>query len=88
MDLPLDPVLVSFCSSFLIFTILAQVALTDEVFDLILQVIARRRGMSMGVVVYAELFFVSTYFPAFTEEEFEKVIDDYNNRDRRFGGIK
>lgn len=37
---------------------------------------------------YAELCFVDTYFPDFTEEEFEKVIDEYNNRDRRFGNIK
>lgn len=37
---------------------------------------------------YAELVFVDTYFPDFNYEEFEKVIDIYNNRDRRFGNIK
>ncbi len=37
---------------------------------------------------YAELVFVDTYFPDFNYEEFEKTIDIYNNRDRRFGNIK
>ena len=37
---------------------------------------------------YAEFVFVKTYFPAFTIEEFEEVIKEYQNRDRRFGGIK
>ena len=37
---------------------------------------------------YAELEFVKTYFPAFTKEEFETVINDYQNRDRRFGSAK
>lgn len=37
---------------------------------------------------YAELVFVDTYFPDFTYEKFEEVIDMYNNRDRRFGNIK
>lgn len=37
---------------------------------------------------YAELVFIDTYFPDFNYEEFEKVIDIYNNRDRRFGNIK
>ena len=37
---------------------------------------------------YAELFFVDTYFPSFTIEKFEEVIDQYNNRNRRFGDIK
>lgn len=37
---------------------------------------------------YAEFSFPKTYFPDFTEEEFDKIIDDYGKRDRRFGGIK
>ncbi len=35
---------------------------------------------------YAEMYFPSVYFPDFSQEEFEKSIDIYNNRDRRFGG--
>lgn len=37
---------------------------------------------------YAEFYFPKTYFPAFTEEEFDKAILEYTSRDRRFGGIK
>lgn len=38
-------------------------------------------------ISYAELCFTPTYFPALTTEELDKLIDSYNNRDRRFGGI-
>ncbi len=37
---------------------------------------------------YSEFYFTDTLFPDFDEKEFEKAIDSYNNRDRRFGGIK
>lgn len=37
---------------------------------------------------YAEFLFVDTYFPDFTEEEFDKAIKEYYNRDRRFGNVK
>lgn len=37
---------------------------------------------------YAEFYFPETYFPAFKNEDFDKAIEAYNNRDRRFGGIK
>lgn len=37
---------------------------------------------------YAELYFVDTYFPDFDTKEFDKAIEYFNNRDRRFGGIK
>lgn len=36
---------------------------------------------------YAELYFPEVAFPDFTKQEFDKAIDKYNNRDRRFGGI-
>lgn len=35
---------------------------------------------------YAELYFTNTYFPAFSKEEFEKAIDEFDKRNRRFGG--
>ena len=35
---------------------------------------------------YAELYFPDTKFPDFSEEDFDKAIEEYNNRDRRFGG--
>lgn len=37
---------------------------------------------------YAEMYFPETLFPDFNREEFDKALDVYNNRDRRFGGIK
>ena len=39
-------------------------------------------------MVYAELYFVDTYFPDFLESEYEKALIYFSNRDRRFGGIK
>lgn len=35
---------------------------------------------------YAELYFPNVYFPDFNRNEFEKAIDVYNKRNRRFGG--
>lgn len=37
---------------------------------------------------YAEMYFPEVCFPAFDKEEFEKAIDVYNSRERRFGGNK
>lgn len=34
---------------------------------------------------YSELFFVDTYWPAFTREEFDRVLAEYAERDRRHG---
>ena len=35
--------------------------------------------------VYSELFFVDTYWPSFSKKEFEEVIKQYGERERRFG---
>lgn len=35
--------------------------------------------------VYAELFFVDTLWPDFTTDELQKVLEEYSQRDRRFG---
>lgn len=37
---------------------------------------------------YSEFYFTSTLFPDFNEEELDKAIESYNNRDRRFGNAK
>lgn len=37
---------------------------------------------------YAELYFPKTYFPDFDEIEFDKALEEFKKRDRRFGGIK
>ncbi|NCN07195.1 di-trans,poly-cis-decaprenylcistransferase [Candidatus Falkowbacteria bacterium] len=36
-------------------------------------------------VVYSELFFIEPHWPAFSEEDLDKIIEDYHNRNRRFG---
>ena len=35
---------------------------------------------------YAELAFSKTYFPDLSEEEIDKILEDFSNRNRRFGG--
>jgi undecaprenyl diphosphate synthase len=37
---------------------------------------------------YAELFFVDTLWPDFTQKELEKIIKKFNKVERRFGGLK
>lgn len=37
---------------------------------------------------YSELYFTDVLWPDFNEDEFDKAIADYANRNRRFGGIK
>lgn len=37
---------------------------------------------------YAEMYFPKTLFPDFDKKEFDLALEAYNNRDRRFGGIK
>jgi undecaprenyl diphosphate synthase len=36
---------------------------------------------------YAELVFVDTFWPDFTEQEFEAALKDFERRERRFGGV-
>lgn len=35
---------------------------------------------------YAEIYFTKTYFPAFHEKEFDMALEEYQRRNRRFGG--
>ena len=37
---------------------------------------------------YSELVFLDTYWPDFNSEIFDKAICEYQNRERRFGGLK
>lgn len=39
-------------------------------------------------LAYTELYFTDVPWPDFTKEELVKAIEDYNSRDRRYGGIK
>lgn len=36
---------------------------------------------------YAEYYFPKVLFPDFNEEEFDKAIEEFNKRNRRFGGV-
>ena len=36
---------------------------------------------------YAEFYFPDTLFPDFDEKEFDKALEEYNRRNRRFGGV-
>ncbi len=37
---------------------------------------------------YAELYFTDKYWPDFDRQEFKKAIVDYQNRERRYGGLR
>ena len=37
---------------------------------------------------YSEFYVSDSYWPDFTKEEFYAAIENYKNRDRRFGGVK
>lgn len=39
-------------------------------------------------LAYAEMYFPDTYFPDFKESEFDKALEEYAKRDRRFGKNK
>ena len=36
---------------------------------------------------YAELYFPECYFPDFNESEYDKALEEFTKRDRRFGGL-
>ena len=36
---------------------------------------------------YAEMFFTSTYWPEFSENDLDDIFSDFNKRERRFGGV-
>ena len=37
---------------------------------------------------YAEMYFPKMHWPDFSKKELDKAIDIYNDRDRRYGGVK
>ena len=39
-------------------------------------------------IAYSELVFTKTYWPDFDEKQLEKVLIEFQSRDRRFGGLK
>lgn len=55
--------------------------------DLIIRTSGEQRlsGFLPWQGVYAELFFVTSYWPAFSKEEFDAVLSEYGARERRYG---
>lgn len=55
--------------------------------DLIIRTSGEQRlsGFLPWQGVYAELFFVKSYWPAFSKEELDEVIREYGARERRYG---
>lgn len=45
----------------------------------------RLSGFMLYQMEYAELFFTDTLWPAFTTKELDKILDEFNRRDRRYG---
>lgn len=45
----------------------------------------RLSGFMPWQTIYSELFFVDTYFPDFTDDKFADLVDQFSNRERRFG---
>lgn len=56
--------------------------------DLLIRTSGEQRisNFMMYELSYAELYFTEVKFPSFDREEFERAIDDFNTRNRRFGG--
>ena len=38
-------------------------------------------------IAYSELFFTPTLWPDFNKQELEKIIEDFNHRERRYGKV-
>ena len=55
--------------------------------DLIIRTSGEKRlsGFLPWQGVYSELFFINTYWPAFTKEEFLQILDEFGARERRKG---
>jgi len=39
-------------------------------------------------IAYTEFYFTPTLWPDFTQEEFMRALEDYQRRERRFGGLR
>lgn len=55
--------------------------------DLIIRTSGEKRlsGFLPWQGVYSELFFIDNYWPAFSREDFGSVLEEYGERERRFG---
>ncbi len=81
---------------------LAESPITEELFesyldtrdipdpDLLIRTSGEMRisNFLLWQIAYSELYFCEVPWPDFSKQELEKAIEDYNRRDRRFGGVK
>lgn len=58
--------------------------------DLIIRTSGEQRlsNFLMWEAAYSEFYFTDIHWPDFNEEELQKAVYTYQNRDRRFGGLK
>jgi undecaprenyl diphosphate synthase len=58
--------------------------------DLLIRTSGEQRlsNFLMWQLAYTEFYFTDVPWPAFSKEELVKAIEKYNDRDRRFGGVK
>ena len=48
----------------------------------------RISNFMLWYLAYSELYFTNVLWPDFTNEELDKAIESFRNRDRRFGAVK
>lgn len=48
----------------------------------------RLSNFMMYQLAYAEFYFTDCLFPDFNDEKFDEALQEFQNRDRRFGGLK
>ena len=57
--------------------------------DLLIRTSGEKRisNFMLYYLAYTEMFFIDTYWPDFTKDDLEKIIDDFYKRNRRFGSV-
>ena len=48
----------------------------------------RLSNFMLWQAAYSELIFIDEFWPDFTEETVERIVREYNGRERRYGGLK
>ena len=69
---------------------LADYLMVPEEIDLLIRTSGEMRisNFLLWQIAYAELIFTPIAWPDFDEEQLDRCIKEFNQRDRRFGGIK
>ena len=69
---------------------LADYLMIPEEIDLLIRTSGELRisNFLLWQIAYAELIFTSVAWPDFDEEQLDRCIEEFNHRDRRFGGIQ